>query len=132
VMRDYSCPQCKQNCELVICTPDVGAVYTDFEIWGEQIPGFSFDHTSRMFFPPDHYKSKIEALRKSVCRICQVAKRDIKALRAHMTADHKLQMCALCIEHKHAFPSEQRVYSQAEYENHLRRGIVALAVLTFE
>lgn len=39
-----------------------------------------------------------------------------------MIADHKLQMCLLCIEHKHAFPSEQRIYSQAEYENHLRRG----------
>lgn len=65
VLRDFNCPQCKQNCDTVICTPDTTAVYNDFEVWGEKIPGFSYDHTSRMFFPPEHYKSKIEALRKS-------------------------------------------------------------------
>lgn len=31
-------------------------------------------------------------------------------------------MCALCIEHKKVFPSEQIVYSKSDYETHLRKG----------
>lgn len=121
VLRDFNCPQCKQNCESVICSIDKNAKYSDFETWGDQLPGFICDHTSRMYFPQEHHKQKIEKLRKSLCPVCGVVKRDSKTLRLHM-AEHKLQMCALCIEFKHSFPSEQSIYTQVEYEAHIRVG----------
>ena len=75
-----------------------------------------------MFFPPKYYTSKIEKLWKCICKECNVLKRDIKALKTHMNLEHKFQMCSLCIEHKQAFPSEQKMYTQQEYEKHLKEG----------
>ena len=122
ILRDFNCPQCKQNCETVIGSCEVKSKFTDFEIWGEQLPGFVYDHTSRMFFPPEHHRQKIDTLRKSVCPICGVLKRDTKSLKIHLNADHKLLMCQLCLDFKHSFPSEQRIYTQQEYETHIKVG----------
>lgn len=33
-----------------------------------------------------------------------------------------MQMCLLCIEFKQVFPAEHRLYTQKEYETHLRTG----------
>ena len=122
ISRDFNCPQCKQPCENVVCTVATNKRYEDFEAWGEQMPGFHFDHVSRMFFPPDHHREVIEPLRKAVCNICNVVKRDVKSLRSHLINEHKLQMCQLCIDFKHSFPSEQKIYTQQEYEMHLKKG----------
>jgi E3 ubiquitin-protein ligase ZNF598 len=109
--------------ENVICTEDHNARFQTFTIWGENAgPDFSYDHKSRVFFPKKYYKSKVEALWSAKCKECNSWKRDITALKKHVTADHDCLMCALCIEHKKVFPSEQIIYSKAAYENHLRRG----------
>ena len=123
ILRDFTCPQCKQNCEQVICCYDSNSKFNDFEIWGDQAPGFIYDNSARMFFPPDNYKLSVEPLKKSICKICGVVKRDEKALKGHLYAEHKLMMCSLCLEFKHSFPSEHKVYNQFEYENHLRKGL---------
>lgn len=44
------------------------------------------------------------------------------SLRKHIRDEHSKQLCALCIENKKVFPSEQIVYSEAEYDKHLKCG----------
>ena len=126
ILRDFTCPMCKGESENIISVKHDDTsdqVYSDYDLCGvEYFPGYIYNHRARMFFPPKHNKVCIEPLWKCYCKECKVLKRDIKALRAHLNAEHNLQMCSLCIEHKQAFPSEQKVYSQQEYEKHLNQG----------
>lgn len=75
-----------------------------------------------MFFPVDYYKNKVESLWICKCSFCPEVKRDLKILRSHTNQAHNMQLCLLCIEHKQVFPSEQKIYTQALYEKHLKFG----------
>jgi len=126
LLRDFTCPMCKQELNNVICVDGKsheGKTHADFEAMGdEHLPGFIYNHRARMFFPPSHYKKHIEPLWLCRCLVCKSLKRDIKALKTHYNAEHQLLLCGLCIEHKQSFPAEQRVYTQLEYERHLNHG----------
>ena len=120
--RDMRCPICKTTLEHVVCTDLPNVTFESFPIWGDKLPDFDFDAKSSMFFPREYYKNKVQSLWRSQCSICQSLKRDAVTLRKHVTTDHNQQMCLLCIENKHAFPSEHRVYTAAEYDRHLKKG----------
>ena len=87
-------------------------------------PDHVFDPRGEMYFPRDYFRAHVEALWAARCRVsgCGSLKRDAKALAAHLKAEHQLQMCGLCQEHRHVFPAEQKQYTQAQYEQHLRKG----------
>lgn len=121
------CPTCKSNLEHIICVAQdndsLQTVWTDYSIWGDSCgPDFTLDPRSQMFFPKQYYRTKVESLWTCKCHLCGAVKRDMKALRTHYQAEHSLHLCELCIEHKQSFPSEQKVYTQHEYETHLRKG----------
>jgi len=46
----------------------------------------------------------------------------MRGLKNHVSTDHHMQICGLCVENKHAFPSEQRLYSTTDYDQHLKSG----------
>jgi hypothetical protein len=77
-----------------------------------------------MFFPNEYYTTKVAAVWACRCKLCDTWKRDIKTLSRHVSTEHDNQylMCNLCIENKKVFPSEQKIYTRIEYENHLRNG----------
>ena len=83
---------------------------------------YILDEHSQIFFPKDYYSEKVQSLRLCKCSICPQTRRDLKSLRGHVKDEHNMQLCALCIEHKQVFPAEQRVYTQKEYDIHLRIG----------
>lgn len=121
--KELSCPSCKTPLEKVICSKESNINFTDFTFWGDSIgPDFHFDERSQMFFPPNYYKEHVQMLWLSKCKLCSQVKRDSKGLRSHLHAQHNLEMCTLCIEHRNAFPSEHTYFSQKEYEAHLRHG----------
>eukprot|EP01036_Dinobryon_divergens_P030800 gene30800-40099_t len=92
-------------------------------MWGANIGHeYILDEHSQIFFPKDYYSEKVQSLRLCKCSICPQTRRDLKALRGHVRDEHNMQLCALCIEHKQVFPAEQRVYTQKEYDTHLRSG----------
>jgi hypothetical protein len=114
---------CKTELENIVCPKGVLKPYASFQVVGsEHLPGYTYNHKARMFFPKEHYKTHIETLWQCRCRQCNALKRDVKALKAHYAGEHNIIMCGLCMEHKHSFPSEERCYTQAEYEVHLRDG----------
>jgi len=127
LLQDYTCPICKCELEYVIGVGpkqiDQGRdCYEHFTIWGEDAgPDHVFDHKSKMFVPKDHHKKTIEKLRVCKCQDCGQWKRDMGSLRKHIR-EHNKQLCALCIEHKKVFPSEHIMYTEAEYDKHLKCG----------
>lgn len=144
--KDMSCPTCKAELEHVICVPApsiesvkeqgppgiaeaqgeiVTKKYSDFNIWGDTCgPDYDLEPRSKMFFPSRYYREIIEKMWTYRCNAkkCSHACRDLKSLKTHYSANHNLMMCQLCIEHKQAFPAEQKVYTQKDYEIHLRKG----------
>ena len=64
--RDISCPICKLELEYVIAlnnSHEEQVLYQDFNIWGEDIgPDFRYDIQSKMFFPVQYYKDKVNIL----------------------------------------------------------------------
>ena len=120
LQRIFTCPVCKGDLPQVICGHDNT---TSINIWGDNAgPDYIMDQRSNIFFPKEYYKRNIEQLFIWKCKVCFVTKRDAKALKHHVTSEHNMQLCNLCIEHKQIFPSEQKVYSQSEYEKHLKNG----------
>lgn len=49
-----------------------------------------------------------------------MVKRDADQLRKHVISAHNMMMCQLCINNLQSFPSEFKIYSMAEYDNHLK------------
>lgn len=136
--RDKSCPTCKTGLEHVICLEHKGAdknggsnggsrplSWHDFEVWGETCGSkHTLDARSGIFFTPNFLRHQVDKLWGFKCKLpqCHTVKRDIKALRTHYQQEHQMLMCNLCIDNKQVFPSEQKVYTQAQYETHLRQG----------
>ena len=136
--RDRSCPTCKGNLEHVICLEYKGGSKTkdtnggsrllkwhDFEVWGDTCgSNHVLDARSGIFFTPNFLRHHVDNLWGFKCQVpkCGAVKRDVKALKTHYQAEHQMLMCNLCIENKQVFPSEQKVYTQPQYENHLRHG----------
>ena len=118
--RIFACPVCKSDLPQVICGHDN---IKSINIWGDSAgPDYTMDQRSNIFFPKEYYKRNIEPLFLWKCKVCFITKRDAKALKLHLNSEHNLQLCNLCIEHKQIFPSEQKVYSQGDYEKHLKNG----------
>lgn len=123
LLRNFNCPSCKTLLEQVVCSGDANKKFEDFQIWGESCgPDHQYDQKSQMFFPKDYYRTRIEPLWSCKCKMCPLVKRDLKGLRIHVSSDHNLQICSLCVEHRQSFPSEHKYYTKAEYEKHLRVG----------
>lgn len=123
LQRSFKCPTCKRELENVICTTEQGKKFEDFQIWGDSIgENYSREPRSQMFFPKDYYQHKVSKLWTYQCITCGQIRRDMKSLRGHCNAEHNLLLCLLCDEYKQIFPSEQRTYTQYEYDRHLRFG----------
>jgi hypothetical protein len=123
LQKNFSCPTCKRDLEHVICCEKKDATFGEFTMWGDSIgEDFILDQKSRMFLPKNYTKNVVDPLWVCKCNTCPQVRRDLKSLRGHLTAEHNLQLCMLCAENKQAFPSEQKIYTQAQYEKHLKKG----------
>lgn len=121
---NMKCPSCKTELEYIICSNEKEKLFGSYERWGDTIVGYDhiFDSKSRMFMPSEYSKTVIDKLWLCKCSTCGQTRRELRQLRGHMSAEHNLMLCLLCIENKHCFPSEQKIYTQSEYEKHLRNG----------
>jgi hypothetical protein len=123
LQRNMTCPNCKTELEQLVCSETPGLSFGQFTIWGESAGAdYDYDQKSRMHFPKTYYRNKIEPLWLCKCKVCQATRRDMKSLRGHVIGEHNMHMCALCLEHRQLFPSEFCVYTQADYDKHLRIG----------
>eukprot|EP01038_Epipyxis_sp_PR26KG_P014322 gene14322-19211_t len=124
IQKNLSCPNCKTELDVIICTDPVNPKrFHDYDNWGNSIGSdFIFDEKSRMYFAHVYHSSKIVPLNSIKCLICSATRRDIKSLRGHLSNEHNLTLCGLCIDHKQSFFCEFKCYTQNDYDKHLRSG----------
>jgi hypothetical protein len=124
IQRNFECPTCKRTLDRIIVLKEKeNKNFEDFEIWGDSLgPDYIYDQKSQMLFPKDFYKKKVESLWLCKCNICNQTRRDLKQLRGHVSGEHNMQICSLCVENRHVFPSELTIYTQQLYEIHLKTG----------
>ena len=117
------CPVCNTSLDRVISSNNKHAEWPKLELWGDDIGGDNVYHEkSRMYFPRGYLQDVISNLTKIKCQECQATFRHINVLKNHMTEKHTHQYCTLCLDHRHLFPSEFRLYTKAQLEQHLRKG----------
>lgn len=123
LQRNFHCPSCKRELDNIIVSTDPSKRFADYPMWGESIgEGFAYDALAQMFFPKEYYRNSIEPLRQLKCVVCSTSRRDYKAFKGHLHAEHNLHLCMLCVDHKQVFPAEQKVYTKSDYDRHLRAG----------
>ena len=123
LQRNFQCPSCKAQLDKVICSKSKDCDFNDFTLWGDSIgPDFTYDERGQMFFPNDYYKLHVSSLWMCKCQICHQVRRDLKGLRTHVKQEHTQEICQLCIDNRHHFPSEHKYHTQSGYEVHLRKG----------
>jgi hypothetical protein len=123
LQKKFNCPVCKISLPYIICSNEKNISFSNFDIYGESCgPNHVFDPRSQMFFPKEYYKIQVEPLFTWKCQVCNTKKGDIHNMKKHLKIEHNLLVCMLCINNKQVFPSEQKVYIQNQYENHLKKG----------
>ncbi|KAK3090985.1 hypothetical protein FSP39_016257 [Pinctada imbricata] len=108
-----------------ICRTDLNQVYMIHEIKKfTEIPrtGYVPNRKYKIFFEDNTIKEKFEKLLEHRCPKCKNKERTLKALQHHMSKQHTLFYCDLCLEHLRIFTSERKVYSRAELATHRRHG----------
>ena len=115
ITGDYSCALCRQEMTCVICTVK-DAPFRTFQVPGNPSPDLFYHSKSRMFIPKNHFTNVIAPLFEYKCKHCHMIFEEGDLLRSHYESRHGLTLCTLCLHHKQAFPSEQTVYTVADYD----------------
>ncbi|KAE8685169.1 xyloglucan endotransglucosylase/hydrolase protein 33 precursor [Hibiscus syriacus] len=88
------------------------------------------EDTQAFFDDVDHYKV-IKAMCRLSCNVCDQSRdrvkrqgnfRNIEHLKGHLFHMHRLIMCSLCLEGRKVFISEQKLYSRAQLDRHIKNG----------
>ncbi|GMN44108.1 hypothetical protein TIFTF001_013302 [Ficus carica] len=90
--------------------------------------------TQAYFDDSDHYKM-IKAMCRLSCGVCDETNerrsngfkrkgdfKNVDQLRSHLVNRHRLLMCSLCLESRKVFVSEQKFYTKAQLDQHIKTG----------
>ncbi|KAI3980823.1 hypothetical protein MKX01_025388 [Papaver californicum] len=143
ICEDRKCCICKTESDVVFVTKALGdytKVISDFSVfpldsregkvgnyWYHEDMGAYFDDS-------DHYKM-IKAMCRLSCSVCDNLEeqnngppkrkarfRNIDQLKNHLVHQHKLSMCNLCLEGRKIFMCEQKLYTNAQLNQHINTG----------
>lgn len=106
-----------------------------FELREGKVGRYWYHEDMQAFFDDmDQYKM-IKAMCKLSCSLCDKADeqqtdrnqrrrrfRNIDQLKGHLYHQHKLHMCSLCLEGRKVFICEQKLYTRAQLDQHIRTG----------
>ena len=122
LQKSFCCPSCKQHLEYVITTDSNEDKFSSLNVLKNNIAaGYAYDQKSQMYFPSSYYKTTIKTMLLYKGSSCTGKALDAESMGKHLR-EHDSVLCGLCIKNKQCFSSEQRVYNQAEYADHLRIG----------
>ncbi|KNA19590.1 hypothetical protein SOVF_059880 [Spinacia oleracea] len=147
ICDDRRCCICKSDCNIVFVTKALGdytRVVSDFsklpsQVKEGQVGSYWYHEDTQTFFDDaEHYKM-IRAMCRLSCNICDKASaeeqpqqdggyrkrqrfRNIGQLKAHLSHQHRLFMCDLCLEGRKVFICEQNLYTRAQLNQHKRTG----------
>uniref|UniRef100_A0A7N1A7A1 RING-type E3 ubiquitin transferase n=1 Tax=Kalanchoe fedtschenkoi TaxID=63787 RepID=A0A7N1A7A1_KALFE len=143
ICDDRRCCICKTESHLVFVTKALGD-YTrsiaDFSVFPSELRegrvGSYWYHedTQAIFDDVDHY-NMIKAMCRLSCCVCDKVDeratdgpkrkqkfRNVQQLKGHLFHQHKLSMCSLCLESRKVFICEQKLYTKAQLNQHIKSG----------
>lgn len=146
ICDDRRCCICKSDCNVVFVTKALGdytRMVNDFstlplQVKEGQVGSYWYHEDTQAFFDDaEHYKM-IRAMCRLSCSICDKASaeeqppqdgfrkrqrfRNIGQLKGHLSHQHRLFMCDLCLEGRKVFICEQKLYTRAQLNQHKRTG----------
>ncbi|XP_062589412.1 E3 ubiquitin-protein ligase ZNF598-like [Saccostrea cucullata] len=108
-----------------ICRTDLNQVYmVHNKVKCSEIPrhGYIPNRKYKIFFEDGQIQKKFEKLNEFRCPKCKMLERNLKALQQHLSKNHTLFFCSLCVDHLKIFPSERKVYNRQDLAQHRRQG----------
>lgn len=144
ICDDRRCCICKTECDVVFVTKALGD-YTrnlsDFStlpspVREGRVGSYWYHEDTQAFFDDaEHYKM-IKAMCRLSCSVCDKMEdqpedggfrrrqrfRNIGQLKGHLSHQHRLYMCELCLEGRKVFICEQKLYDRAQLNQHKRTG----------
>ncbi|KAL2941692.1 E3 ubiquitin-protein ligase hel2 [Bienertia sinuspersici] len=143
ICHDLHCCICKSFSSSVFITKALGSltrVINDFSILPAdakdgKVGSFWFHEDTQAYFDDfDEYKI-IKAMCKLSCSVCDQMEaegkrnskrrgkfKSIEQLKDHLSHQHDLYLCSLCLEYKKVFISEQKLFSRVQLRQHIRYG----------
>ncbi|XAR52740.1 hypothetical protein NMG60_11020962 [Bertholletia excelsa] len=143
ICDDCRCCICKSESNIIFVTKALGdytRMINDFSNFPVnptegQVGSYWYHEGTRAFFDDlDHYKMIVEMCKLS-CIVCNKKDeqgrggskkgrkfRNIEQLKSHLFHDHKLFMCSLCLQGRKTFICEQKLYSRAQLNQHIKTG----------
>lgn len=117
------CPVCRGFSERIFLVTKPDVLYEDLEraIWGDRLPGFSYDPASGLFIEGTAEYTRLLGLNLIKCPICSKNCEKMWNLSKHLETSHSKQMCHLCIAHSIMFLSEHPLYDKNAVRGHLKK-----------
>lgn len=144
ICNDRRCCICKTECDFVFVTKALGdytRMVNDFstlpsQVREGQVGSYWYHEDTQAFFDDaEHYKM-IKAMCRLSCGVCDKMEdqqqeggfrrrqrfKNIGQLKGHLSHQHRMYMCDLCLEGRKVFICEQKLYTRAQLNQHKRTG----------
>jgi hypothetical protein len=119
--KDTTCCYCKQDLPEIIFTKDRKRTWDSFDL--KTMKKLS-DYNIYIEADDEAIEKKISMLVSYRCPTCVHLPpfRVLPDLLAHVSKEHSLYYCNMCLKHNKIFPSEQKLYSKKQLTNHMQFG----------
>eukprot|EP00753_Platysulcus_tardus_P014641 PLAT4417.2.p1 GENE.PLAT4417.2~~PLAT4417.2.p1 ORF type:complete len:652 (+),score=230.65 PLAT4417.2:345-2300(+) len=124
-MKDRNCVVCKELAETVIMTSQPDKSWDDYEIWGDRCGGdVRLDEEAGAFVEGKELWQALQLMRQPACGVrgCRTVLPTIAALREHLSKEHDMFLCELCLENRQDFISELGRFTERQLDRHCRKG----------
>uniref|UniRef100_A0A803LEX8 RING-type E3 ubiquitin transferase n=1 Tax=Chenopodium quinoa TaxID=63459 RepID=A0A803LEX8_CHEQI len=123
ICDDQRCCICKSDCTRVFVTKAMGdytRMVNDFsklpsQVKEGQVGSYWYHEDTQSFFDDAEQYKMIRAMKRQRFR-------NIGQLKSHLSHQHRLFMCDLCLEGRKVFICEQKLYTRAQLNQHKRTG----------
>ncbi|CAH2057681.1 unnamed protein product [Thlaspi arvense] len=144
IFGDRRCCICKTECPVVFVTKAFGdytKTITDFSTFPSEpkegrVGSFWYHEETKVFFDDLNQYTRIKAMCRLSCTSCDKTKKSqpkkgsnhrlpfksVQHLKDHLIHQHNLCMCSLCLAGRKVFICEQKLFTQAQLNQHISSG----------
>ncbi|CAL9237247.1 unnamed protein product [Arabidopsis halleri] len=145
ILNDRRCCICKTECPVVFVTKALGdytKTISDFSTTFPSVPkegrvgSFWYHEETNVFFDDLNHYTRIKAMCRLSCNSCNETNKShpkkgpnhclrfksVEHLKDHLSHQHKLHMCSLCLVGRKVFICEQKLFTKAQLNQHISSG----------
>ncbi|KAJ0258135.1 RING-type E3 ubiquitin transferase [Hirschfeldia incana] len=141
ILGDRRCCICKTECPIVFVTKEFGddtKTITDFSTFPSdpkegRVGSLWYHEETKVFFDDFNQYARVKSMCRLSCTSCDKTKKGSKSnhrlrfksvehLKNHLSHQHKLHMCSLCLVGRKVFICEQKLFSKDQLNQHISSG----------